>query len=447
MRLSDVQAIPSARVAGRRLRIALISDCASPTTTPGNIVCSGQNVYVGQLAQELARAGHTVDIFARRDAPAQPQLAQLGDNIRIIRVPAGPPGHVPKELMPAHVEAFSRFITRFIRRQAGHYDIVHANFFMAGMVAQHLKEALGLPFVVTFHARGRLHQRAQAAADSFAIARIRIESALMRTADRIIAASPQDRADMERLYGAPPSRIEVAPCGFSPGELWPVPILEARARLGLDPDRFTVLQLGRMVPRKGIDTVIQGLAMLRSRHGVDAQLLVVGGDAGGNAGSRANSAVESNGPELARLRSLAADLGVAAQVRFTGQKARDVLRDYYSAANVFASTPWYEPFGITPVEAMACARPVIGSEVGGIKSTVNDGVTGFLIPSRDPEALAERLARLHRCPDLARAMGEAGRRRACERYTWHRVAGQLLGIYADVLDETRVATGPALVST
>jgi len=268
---------------------------------------------------------------------------------------------------------------------------------------------------------------------------MRIEAALMRAADRIVAACPQDRHDMERLYGASRSRIAVTPCGFSPEELWPVPMPEARARLGLDGERFMVLQLGRMVPRKGVDTVIQGVAMLRHRHGVDAQLLVVGGDSGAR---EAGAGLPGDGLELARLRSVATDLGVAAHVRFTGQQPRAVLRDYYSAANVFASTPWYEPFGITPVEAMACARPVIGSEVGGIKSMVNDSVTGFLIPSRDPAALADRLARLHRHPDLARAMGEAGRRRACELYTWRHVATQLLAIYTDVL-EARHAAQPA----
>jgi glycosyltransferase involved in cell wall biosynthesis len=215
-------------------------------------------------------------------------------------------------------------------------------------------------------------------------------------------------------------------------------MLEARARLGLDDGRFIVLQLGRMVPRKGVDTVIQGVAMLRHRYGVDAQLLVVGGDISGQGGTSGG-----DGLELARLRSVAADLGIAAHVRFTGQQPRAVLRDYYCAANVFASTPWYEPFGITPVEAMACARPVIGAEVGGIKSTVNDSVTGFLIPSRDPAALADRLARLHRHPELARAMGEAGRRRACEHYTWRHVASQLAAIYADVLDATRPAAQAA----
>lgn len=423
--------------AGAR-RIAIISDHASPLAAPGSVDCGGQNVYVAQLARELARAGHLVDVFTRRDAPEQRQVVHWLENIRVIHVPAGPPRYVPKEQLLPHIDAFSRYVTRFARRQPAAYDIAHANFFMSGMVAQHLKAALGLPFVITFHALGRVRRLAQGTADAFPTERMRIEAALMRAADRIIAECPQDRYDMERLYGAPLSRIAITPCGFAPDELWPVPMLEARARLGLDEGRFIVLQLGRMVPRKGVDTVIQGVAMLRHRYGVDAQLLVVGGDISGQVG-----ASSGDGLELARLRSVAADLGIATHVRFTGQQPRAVLRDYYSAANVFASTPWYEPFGITPVEAMACARPVIGAEVGGIKSTVNDSVTGFLIPSRDPAALADRLARLHRHPELARAMGEAGRRRACEHYTWRHVATQLAAIYADVLDATRPAAEAA----
>ena len=443
MRLNDIQAAPSPRAPRRRLRIALIGDCAATRAGPGNLGFSGQDVAVGQLAHELARGGHAIDVYARRDAPGQPQVAQLGDNIRLIRVPAGPPCPLRKEHTLAHVDAFSRFVARFVRRQPDRYDIVHAHSFMAGAVAQHLKETLGLPFAVSLHAPGRLRARARAASDPFSSARIRLEGALMHTADRIVAECPQDRTDIAQIYGAPGARIELVPRGFSPGELWPVPMLDARARLGLEPDRFVVLQLGRMAPRKGIDTVIQGVAMLRHRHGLDAQLLVVGGDTGDSG----RGAPLSDSPELARLRSLAADLGMAAHVRFMGAQPRHLLRDYYSAANVFASTPWYEPVGITPLEAMACARPVIGSEVGGIKCTVDDGVTGFLVPSRDPEALAERLARLHRHPQLARAMGEAGRRRACEDTTWHHVAAQLLAIYTDVLDEARMAGQAAVFPT
>jgi glycosyltransferase involved in cell wall biosynthesis len=184
-----------------------------------------------------------------------------------------------------------------------------------------------------------------------------------------------------------------------------------------------------MVPRKGVDTVIQGVAMLRSSFGIDAELVVVGGDFDQRHGR--------DTPEMARLRALAVQLGVAGHVRFTGQKPRSELRYFYGAADVFVTTPWYEPFGITPVEAMACARPVIGSEVGGIKSTVVDGVTGFLIPSRDPQAVADRLATLQRDQNLAHGMGQAGLRRAYEHYTWRTVAQQAAAIYANVLHESR----------
>jgi len=429
MKLDDEAATAScAPASGSVRRIALISDHASPLAAPGSIDCGGQNVYVAHLARELAVAGHLVDVFTRRDTIGQKQLVRWRDNIRVVNVPAGPAHHVPKEHLLPYVQAFARFTTRFARHQPAMYDIVHANFFMSGMVARHLKQALGIPFVITFHALGQVRRLAQGADDAFPPARMRIETLLMQQADRIIAECPQDRLDMQQLYGASPARIAVTPCGFDPGELWPQDQLEARGLLGLDPGRFTVLQLGRMVPRKGVDTVIQASALLRSRHGIDAQLLVVGGDT--HAGGR-------DGPEMARLRALAARLGILEHVRFAGQQPRAELRTWYSAADAFVTTPWYEPFGITSVEAMACARPVVGSEVGGIKSTVVDGGTGFLVPSRDPQAVAERLATLQRNPLLARTMGDAGLRRAYRHYTWRGVARQVAAVYAAVLAETQ----------
>jgi D-inositol-3-phosphate glycosyltransferase len=437
MKLDD--SLLTARLAPAR-RIALISDHASPLAAPGSIDCGGQNVYVAHLARELALAGHRVDVFTRRTAPGQQQVVQWRENIRVINVPAGPPHHVPKEHMLPHMPAFARFTTRFaaqsVRDQGAPYDIVHANFFMSGMVAQHLKAALGLPFVVTFHALGQVRRLAQGAADAFPPTRVRIEHSLMQQADRIVAECQQDRQDMERLYGADPARIAVAPCGFDPDELWPTPHDAARVLLGLPRGRFTVLQLGRIVPRKGVDTVIEATAMLRSLHGVDAQLVIVGGDTdvhdGGPIGAHDGG---HDGPELARLRALAATLGIAGHVHFAGQQARAALHHYYSAADVFVTTPWYEPFGITPVEAMACARPVIGAEVGGIRSTVVEGGTGFLVPSRDAHAVAARLATLQRDPELARTLGEAGLRRAYRHYTWRIVAQQVAAIYAAVLAE------------
>jgi D-inositol-3-phosphate glycosyltransferase len=414
----------------RLRRIAIVSEHASPLAPPGSIDSGGQNVYVACLARELALSGYLVDIFTRRDAMGQRQVVAWCDNIRVIHVPAGPPHFIPKEQMLPHMDAFARFVTRFARRQPALYDVVHANFFMSGMVARHLKQVLGIPFVITFHALGHVRRMAQGAADAFPPARLLIETQLMRAADRIIAECPQDRQDMEQLYGAPPGRIALAPCGFDPQELWPLPAGLARARLGLAPDQFTVLQLGRIVPRKGIDTVIEALAILRAHHAIDARLLVVGGEADQH---------DAGTPEAVRLRTLAATLGVADHVMFTGRKDRAELRYYYSAADAFVTTPWYEPFGITPVEAMACARPVIGAAVGGIKSTVVDGETGFLVPPRDAQAVADKLAALHDDPAMARRMGVQGLRRACLLYTWRMVAAQAVAIYAAALADTGCA--------
>jgi glycosyltransferase involved in cell wall biosynthesis len=296
---------------------------------------------------------------------------------------------------------------------------------MSGMVAQHIKKALGIPYVITFHALGRVRRLYQGIADAFPSNRVEIEENLMQDADRIIAECPQDRQDMEQFYGADSSRIEVVPCGFDPEELWPVPHI-ARKQLGLDRNKFYVLQLGRMVPRKGVDIVIQSLAVLRDQFDIEAHLLVVGGDCEQSDLRKCS--------ELARLMKLASDLKLKQQVTFTGQKARSELRYYYSAADVFVTTPWYEPFGITPLEAMACATPVIGAAVGGIKSTVIDGHTGYLVPPKNPEALAERLAILHNDYSLARRLGAEGMRRAHEHYTWRSVAAKIAEIYEETVE-------------
>ena len=236
------------------LRIALVSEHASPLALPGSMDYGGQHVYVANLARELtsalAHGGAWVDVFTRRDAAGQAQLVQAGDRLRVIHVPAGPAHYLPQEQLLPYMPLFARSVTRFARRQPFPYDIVHANSFMSGMVARQLGEALGLPWVITFHALGQIRRLAQGA-DVFSMERTRIETDLMRRADRVIAACTQDRLDMEQLYGAPAARIAVAPCGFDPDELWPVPRAAARARLGLPPGRFTVLQLGRLLPRKG----------------------------------------------------------------------------------------------------------------------------------------------------------------------------------------------------
>ncbi len=396
------------------MKVALVSEHASPLAGLGGADGGGQNVYVGHLARRLAARGWQVDVFTRRDRTDLPGVVPLAPGALVVHVPAGPPVPVRKEELLPFMGDFTDFVLGLCRRRR--YALLHANFFLSALVAAEVKRALGTPFVVTFHALGRVRRMHQGDSDGFPAERLAIEDRAVAGADRIIAECPQDEKDLINLYGADPARLRTIPCGFDPAEFGPVDRKQARAALGLDPDERVLLQLGRMVPRKGVDDVIRALARLRGEHGVAARLLVVGGE------SREPDPEKT--PEIGRLMAVARAEGVADVVTFAGSRDRHELRDCYAAADVFVTTPWYEPFGITPVEAMACGVPVVGSAVGGIKTTVRDGETGFLVPPRDPAALADRLAHLLRRPELLRQMGATALRRARRHYTWDRVAAR-----------------------
>jgi len=405
------------------MKIALVSEHASPLAVAGGVDTGGQNVYVAHIARQLYRAGHQVDVFTRRDRALLPLVSDM-DGVRVIHVPAGPPMQLPKERLLPYMPAFADFLVGFCRKERRPYDVIHANFFMSGLAALKVKDALNVPLVTTFHALGRVRRQHQGASDGFPDERFAIEDELVRRSDRVIAECPADEADLVALYHADPKRISVVACGFDPNEFHPVARDDARDALGWPRDAFAVLQLGRLVPRKGIDNVVAGVAALRQRYESRAHLYVVGGDS--------ETPNEFATPEIARLRGVAHRNGIDDQVTFVGRRDRSLLRYYYSAADVFVTTPWYEPFGITPVEAMACATPVIGSDVGGIRHTVRDGETGFLVPPRDPNALAARLEALRADPARARAMGEAGRERANAYFTWRGIARELEDVYLQV---------------
>ena len=420
-------------------RIALVSDHASPLAALGDVDAGGQNVYVGQLARHLAALGDRVDIFTRRDSPDVPEVVPWSDGVRVIHVDAGPPRPIAKEALLPHAAAFTARIAEWIAPGgerpravdgAGGYDLVHANFFVSGLVAADLKRAFGIPFVVTFHALGRVRRQFHGDADTFPDARFAIEDRIVAEADVVIAECPQDEEDLIRLYNADPARIAIVPAGFDPAEFAPMSRPIARVRLGLDPAERILLHVGRIVPRKGIDAVIRALAHLERTHGLWTRLLVVGGPD--------RTPDLANTPELARLGAVAAEEGVADRVTFVGRRDRDELAAWYNAADLFATTPWYEPFGITPLEAMACGIPVLGSNVGGIKFTVRDGETGYLVPPNDPGALAGRAADLFRNPKLLALLGRQAIRRVNDLFTWERVAAAVAAVYDEVLMTGRV---------
>lgn len=405
-------------------RVAVISEHASPLSAIGGVDSGGQNVYVQQVAKRLAAEGWQVDVFTRRDRADLPPIVDC-EGYRVVHVDAGPPSFVRKEDLLQYMPEFTEFVCQYVADQ-GQYDVVHANFWMSGMTARELKRRFDIPFVITFHALGKVRRIHQGESDGFSTDRLAIEESLVAEADRVIAECPQDEIDLLTMSNADPHRITMIPCGYDPAECRPIDQREARERLGLPLDRPILLQLGRLVPRKGVDNVIRALRGIREQ--VPDVLLVV-------AGGETDEPDPEATPEIGRLLGVAYREGVAEHIRFVGRRPRTQLKDWYSAADIFVTTPWYEPFGITPVEAMACGTPVIGAQVGGIQYTVADGDTGLLVPPNDPEALAGAATRILTDERFAERLAVGGIRRARDLFTWDRVADLIEEVYEVVISE------------
>ena len=400
------------------MRLAVISEHASPLAALGGEDSGGQNVYVAELARRLGAMGHRVDVFTRRDDALLPTVVPFERGVRVVSLPAGPAKAVPKDDLFPLMGEFRDAFYQFAKAEPTAYDLVHANFWMSGWVACEAKRDLGLPFAQTFHALGEIKKREQGAADNSPPERRAAEFRILEEADRILATCPAEVEELTSLYDADPTGLTLVPCGVDARKFRPVDRSKARERLGL-PDKPTVVYVGRLVPRKGVDTLVEAFALLPDC--LDARLVIVGGEPG----------VEIS-PETDRLSALAEKLKIRERVVFTGSRPQEELRRYYGAADVAVTVPHYEPFGMTPLEAMACATPVVGSGVGGIKTSVADGKTGYLVPPKDPEALAGRLLRLLSDENLRDRMGRAARRRIKEHYTWERVARLAAAAFSEV---------------
>jgi glycosyltransferase involved in cell wall biosynthesis len=409
-------------------RIAFISEHASPLALLGGIDNGGQNVYVAELSMQLARKGYNIDIYTRRDNTTTPEIVEWKPGVRVIHVNAGPPEFIPKEQLLQYMQEFTFHMLYFMSRSELWYDLIHAHFFMSALVASNIKKAVGIPYVVTFHALGLVRRLHQKSADGFPPERTEIEKHIVEDANLLVAECPQDMEDLMVHYGADPNRIAIVPCGFNPKEFHPVNKEAARDFLRISQRDKVILQLGRMVPRKGVDNVIQAMEFACSS--VDRlKLLVVGGES--------DSPDPAATPEIGRLQQIARDCNICDQVIFTGRKSRSILKYYYAAADVFISTPWYEPFGITPLEAMACGTPVIGSHVGGIKYSVVDRHTGFLVPPHEPDALANRIIELLNNPALQQTMSRNAIKHVRNNFTWNKVASQIHQVYNSILTDVQ----------
>jgi len=406
------------------MRIAMVSEHASPLAVLGGVDAGGQNVHVAALARALARGGHSVTVHTRRDDPGLPRRVPLGSGVTVDHVTAGPAVEVPKDELLPHMPAFAADLRAQWRRERP--EVVHAHFWMSGLAALAAAQPLGIPVVQTFHALGVVKQRHQGSKDTSPPERLALERMLVEHADAIVATCTDELSELQRL-GVDPGRATVVPCGvdlrlFSP---------HGRSELPA-PGRYRLVFVGRLVERKGIGNAITALASV-----TDAELVVAGGpDAARLDGDR----------EVRRLRELAQHHGVADRVLFRGRVGRDSLPALLRSADAVVCVPWYEPFGLVALEAMACGVPVVASAVGGLTDTVVPGVTGLHVPPREPAALAKELNALLADPDRRAAYGAAGARRAAQHYSWNRVAAATLQTYCAVSQSATARGGPTVTN-
>jgi glycosyltransferase involved in cell wall biosynthesis len=394
------------------MRIELVSEHANPLAAVGGVDAGGQNVHVAALAAGLVRRGHDVVVSTRRDDRRTPQQVHAPDGYVVEHVPAGPPTEVPKDDLLSHMAEMAAHLGR--RWSEEPPDIVHAHFWMSGVAATSAAAVIGLPVVQTFHALGTVKRRYQGDRDTSPPGRIATEARLCQSVARVLATCRDEVAELTAM-GLDPSRAAVVPCGVDTTLFTPSPPPAG--------DRPRLLVVGRLVERKGVADVVTALADL---PGVD--LLVAGGP------SAEGLVVD---PEAVRLRELAEANGTADRLHLLGSVPRAEMPALLRSADVVVAVPWYEPFGIVPLEAMACGRPVVGSAVGGLLDTVVHGVTGDLVPPRRPDLLAATLRALLADPSRRAAYAQEGVRRVRARYDWERVSADTEAVYAEVLAGVR----------
>jgi D-inositol-3-phosphate glycosyltransferase len=403
------------------VRIALVSEHASPLAALGAVDAGGQNVHVAALARELGARGIDTVVHTRRDDPALPKRLEFAPGALVEHVDAGPPEPLSKDLLLPYMDEFAAELARSWTVEPP--NVVHSHFWMSGRAALAAAQPFHIPVVHTFHALGVVKKRHQGAKDTSPPERLAEERLIVAAADHIVATCTDEVFELLRL-GAGRGRISVVPCGVDT-ELF-------RPDGPVEPGRVVprVVVVTRLVERKGVADVI---AALPSLPGVE---LVVAG--GGEAD------LIDDDPEGRRLAALAEELGVFQRIELRGRIDREHVARLLRSADVVVCSPWYEPFGIVPLEAMACGRPVVASAVGGLIDTVVHGVTGLHVPPRRPDKLAQAIGRLLADPVLCERLGAAGAERARSRYKWARVADATLDVYLEVLAESAVADKEAV---
>ncbi|MEY2401923.1 MAG: D-inositol-3-phosphate glycosyltransferase [Ilumatobacteraceae bacterium] len=400
-------------------RVAVLSLHTSPLAQPGSGDSGGMNVYVRELVSALAQAGVECTTYTRASRPGLPEVVQVEPGHRVVHIHAGP-YDLGKEQLPSVIAEFGDAVVDHIKNDSP-ADVLHANYWLSGLVGHRIKHELDLPFVSTFHTLAKVKAEG---GDFEPEWRERAESEIIGCADAICVSCTEEERQFLRLYGEPAGKIEIIAPGVEHAFFAPGDRNGARNALDLPLHCPVLLFVGRIQPLKGPDVAVRALAEL---HRPDALLLIVGGASG-----------LEGGEEMRRVRDLITELGVERQVRFVEPQPHHILSTYYRAADVVLVPSRSESFGLVALEASACGIPVVASGVGGLLTLVDHGDTGFLVPERDPALYARYIGEILGNPEQAARMGRRGAVRASQ-YTWGFAAARLRRMYADLTVRELVA--------
>lgn len=408
-------------------RVAMLSVHTCPLATLGGKKTGGMNVYVRDFSRELARRGIQVDVFTRSEDDCQPTIKHdLGFGARVIHIKAGPEKPIPVANIVNYLDDFVAGLLDFALQEDAIYDLIHSHYWLSGLVAERLIQTWnGAPIIQMFHTLGHMKNRV-ALSDSERAPKTRIEGELhvMDIADKIIAATPAEYAQLHWLYGVDVNKVETIPPGVDLQRFKPIAKELAKDHIGIPSNHKNIVFAGRIEPLKGIDTLLQAISLiykLAPEAVENVCVSIIGGDPWS----------DDPDDEMARLQEIGQDLGVMDKVAFLGAKDQDVLPDYYAAAEMVVMPSHYESFGMVALEAMAMGTPVIASEVGGLAFLVQDGLNGFHVPSRDPEALAERIYTLLNDDECRRRLGQQAHQNAL-RYSWPLIVDRIFDVYSQV---------------
>jgi D-inositol-3-phosphate glycosyltransferase len=409
----------------------MISLHASPLGDLGRGENGGMNLAIRRLCEGLWERGIPSDVFVRRDDSDGPDEQLIAPGSRLVRLPVGPRRRVSKHSSRFLTGAFAEAIIAHAQSERRVYRVVHAHYWLGGLVARELRKQWPSPWVQSFHTLARAKSEAGLPAEPD---RAAAEAELVRAADRLVAISKSEGHDLVRLYGAAASRIRVAHPGVDISRPSREEIAGLRRGLGVT-GRRVILYAGRLEPLKGADVLLRALAQLHEAGSFDDVTALLIGD---NSGDGAASG--QPGGERGRLEKLVSELRLGGNVRFLGAVAHDDLPAHYALADVCVVPSRTETFGFVALEAQAAGTPVVAANVGGLREAVEDAVTGYLVASESPEQFARRIATLLEDEELRWRMGENARKRA-ESFTWQRAVERLSGIYEQLAAEPRGVAG------